>query len=99
MFLQATFQKSDPMPDNFFPSRDGFFRLAAVTLAMIGSVMLMNSLGFRFTMLGFLLFLLFALGRQNWIVAVLVSLAGSFGTYHVFVNMLKVPLPTGMLGL
>jgi hypothetical protein len=32
-------------------------------------------------------------------VALLVALAASFGVYHIFVNLLKVALPVGRLGL
>lgn len=99
MLFQATFQRSDPMPEGFFPTRIGYMRVGSVTLAVVGVVALMIPVGFRLTMLFFLVFLLFALGRQNWLVTALVSLAGSFGAFYIFEKWLQVPLPVGMLGI
>lgn len=99
MLCQATFGRSDPMPADMFPRKVGYLRLAAITVALIGVLVLMNPLGFRLSMLAFLLFLLFALGRANPVVAVPVALAGSFGFYYVFLEWLKIPLPVGMFGI
>ncbi len=99
LFYQATFRPQDPKPDGFHPTRSGYVRMAAIVVALAGTVVLMNPLGFRLTMLAFLLFLLFTLGRQNLIVTALVALAGSVGVYHAFVEWLKVPLPVGILGI
>lgn len=99
MLYHAMFKRSDPLPEDFFATRDGYLRMGAIALAVIGVVVLMNPLGFRATALAFLLFLLSALGRQNLIVTVLVALAGSFGTYHVFSAWLQIPLPIGIFGI
>jgi putative tricarboxylic transport membrane protein len=101
MFYQATWggARKDPMPVDFFASRVGYFRIAAITVATAAVVVTMEPLGFRISMLGYLLFLLFALGRVNLIATVVVALAGSFGVYHVFVQWLAVPLPVGMFGI
>lgn len=99
MFYQATFQRADPMPAGFFPTRTGYLRMAAICLALAATVVLIEPLGYRLTMLGFFLFLLFTLGRVNMVVTVLVALAGSWGAYHVFVEWLKVVLPVGIFGI
>jgi putative tricarboxylic transport membrane protein len=101
MFYQATWRKPgrEPMPVDFFASRVGYFRIVAIIVATTFVVVTMDSLGFRISILAYLLFLLFTLGRVNLIVTALVALAGSFGVYHVFVNWLAVPLPIGMFGI
>lgn len=101
MFYQATWgsAKREPMPSDFFAGRVGYFRIAAITVATAAVVVTLEPLGYRISMLAYLLFLLVALGRVNIIATVLVALAGSFGVYHVFVQWLAVPLPVGMFGI
>ncbi len=98
MILQATFRRPDPMPADFFASRAGYLRVGAIVLALTATTVLMNVLGFSLTMLGIILLLLFALGRPNLIVTLLVSVAGSFGCFYLFTQLLRVPLPTGFFG-
>lgn len=98
MMYQATFKPQEPMPSDFFAPMKGYLRNLAIILALIFVVVFLDELGFRLSMFAFYMFLLFALGRQNIIVTLLVSLAGSWGVYYVFVEWLKVILPTGMFG-
>ncbi|MHB0871181.1 MAG: tripartite tricarboxylate transporter TctB family protein [Chloroflexota bacterium] len=99
MLFQATFKPQDPMPADFFVSAKGYLRGGAILLALVATVVFMDEIGFRPMMLLFYLFLLFALGRQNLLVTAAVALAGSWGVYQVFVELLKVPLPIGMFGI
>lgn len=99
MIYQATFKPEEPMPSDFFATRKGYLRCLAIIVALIFIVRFMDVLGFRLSSFIFYMFLLFALGRQNIIVALLVSLAGSWGVYYVFVEWLKVILPMGMFGI
>lgn len=99
MLYQASFKPQDPMPDDFFASAKGYIRAGAILLSLVVTVLFMDELGFRPMMLIFYLFLLFALGRQNPLVTAAVALAGSWGVYFVFVELLKVPLPVGMFGI
>jgi putative tricarboxylic transport membrane protein len=99
MLLQAAFGQVPLAPADFFASRTGYLRMGAVVLALAGATVLLERLGFRLTMLAMYLFLLCTFGRHSLIVTALVSLAGSFGVFHVFVHWLNVPLPIGMFGL
>ena len=99
MFVHATFGASDPMPEDFFPRRLGYFRIAAILGALTGALLLFEPLGFRLTMFAFFLFLLSALSRHRLIVSVPIAVAGSFGVYHVFTVFLKIPLPIGIFGI
>ena len=72
------------------------FGLRPVTLVLAGLVAataLLEAAGFRLAMLLLLPYLLFVLGARNWLAIALFSLAGSFGVYHLFSGLLKVPLP------
>lgn len=72
-------------------------RVLLVLGGIIGVVLFIQPLGFRLTMLAFLIYMLVSLGaRRMWVVAAL-SLGGSFGTYHVFYHWLRMPLPIGYL--
>ena len=97
-FYHATWGRSDPMPADFFASRTGYLRALAILVAMAGATFLMEKIGFRLTMLSFLVFLLITLGRTNWLLIIAISVVGSWGTFHVFDQLLKVPLPQGMFG-
>jgi len=99
MLIQASFGTQERAASDFFATRLGYFRMGAVVLALILITALLERLGFCLTMLAMYLFLLFALGRQNWILTTLVSVGGSFGVYYVFVHYLQVPLPAGLFGL
>jgi len=85
-----------------FRGRIGFetptlkFELRPVALVLAGLVVataLLEAIGFRLAMLLLLPYLLFVLGVRNWLAMGLFSLAGSFGVYHLFSGLLKVPLP------
>ena len=66
--------------------------------ALLGSLLLMNRLGFSLTTLGFSIFLLRTLGRQSWWVTLALSFVGSVGMFYLF-QQLQVMLPTGFLGI
>jgi putative tricarboxylic transport membrane protein len=98
VFYQATFRPAPPMLKEFYPTRTGYFRMAAVVIALILVVVLMNPFGFSLVMAGFYLFLMLSLGQRNPIILILVSLGGSFGVRYIFTNYLSIPLPAGPLG-
>jgi putative tricarboxylic transport membrane protein len=67
--------------------------------ALVGVAMLLEPLGFRLTMGLFCLVLLPALGARNVLVIAAFCAAASFGVYALFSDLLKVPLPIGLLGI
>lgn len=72
------------------------FALRPVALVLAGLVVataLLEAAGFRVAVLLLLPYLLYVLGARNWLAIGLFSLAGSFGVYHLFSGLLKVPLP------
>jgi putative tricarboxylic transport membrane protein len=91
---KAPFTPGSPLPED----RAGTIRIFIILSALVGSVVFLELLGFRITLLLFLLFLPLALGIRSWLLILILSLLGSFGVFHVFYYWLKVPLPMGVLG-
>ena len=87
----------EPLPDGFVPSREGVKRMLSIIGALVASLLLMNTLGFSLTMLGFCVFLLRRLGGQPWWLTLPLSVAASFGMTYLF-GLLQVMLPRGFLG-
>ena len=81
------------------PERQGALRILAILVALVGSLALLELLGFRISLFLFLFILPFALGERNWWVTLVFAAAGSFGVFHVFYYWLKVPLPMGVFGI
>ena len=80
----------------FFETQALKFELRPVALVLAGLVIataLLEAIGFRLAMLVLLPYLLFVLGVRNWLAMGIFTLAGSFGVYHLFSGLLKVPLP------
>ena len=79
--------------------RAGVRSVVLVVVGLIAVTALLDLAGFRLSMLFFNAYVLVALGVRNWIVVTVFAVAGSFGVYHVFYDLLKVPLPEGILGI
>ena len=69
-------------------------RSVMVTLiALVAATGLLDVLGFRLAMLVLIAFLLVVLRARSRLAIAICAIAGSFGVYHVFFELLKVPLP------
>jgi len=74
--------------------RHAVFVLVAIAFAA-GAI---DTLGYRATVLAVLLFLLGVVERKPILIALLLSLVLAFGTYALFVRVMRIPLPTGVFG-
>ena len=100
LFFQTTWGKSvADAAATLLPERQGVLRILAVLAALVGSLALLDPLGFRISLFLFLLFLPLGLGERNWWVILIFAIAGSFGIFHLFYYGLKVPLPMGVFGI
>ena len=88
---------AEPLPAGFIPSREGIKRMLSIMGALVASLFLMNILGFSLTMMAFCIYLLRRLGRQSWLLTLVLAVAASFGTTYLF-GLLQVMLPKGLLG-
>ena len=78
--------------------RAGVRSVVQVLAGLIAATVLLDVIGFRFSMLLLITYLLVILGVRSWIAIAVNAGVGSFGVYHVFFDLLKVPLPTGIFG-
>jgi putative tricarboxylic transport membrane protein len=80
------------------PDRQGALRILAVVAALSAVAALTTTLGFRPTMMAFHLVVIAALGRWRWVETPVLAVLGSFVTFYLFVEWLKLPLPVGIFG-
>jgi putative tricarboxylic transport membrane protein len=79
--------------------RAGTRSVAVVLVGLIAATALLDVVGFRLAMLLLITFVLVVLGARNRVAIAICAGAGSFGVYHVFFDLLKVPLPVGVFGI
>lgn len=91
-FIQACFENT-PMKEDFIPDRTGLIRVGSILSALVIMALLMDVVGFQLMMFVFVFFLLIALGRQNLVLTLIISLVSSFGMYYAFKTWLGVQLP------
>ena len=68
-------------------------RVFGVIGSLLVLALLMDVIGYQITMALFLFFHMKIIGKQKWIASIIVTLAGSFGAYALFSNLLSVRLP------
>lgn len=98
MILQTLFQPVEPVVADFFPRRDGWWRMGAVALSLVAAALLLERLGFSLTMFAVYVFLLRSLGGYSLAVCVAAAAVAGFGIDYAFVRWLDVPLPAGLFG-
>ncbi|MBI2297111.1 MAG: tripartite tricarboxylate transporter TctB family protein [Betaproteobacteria bacterium] len=79
--------------------RAGVRNAVLVLVGLIVATALLEVVGFRLSMLLLIPYLLLVLGVRNWVAVGICAVAGSFGVYYVFFDLLKVPLPVGIFGI
>lgn len=100
LFIQTTWGRSvADTTTKIFPGPQGAWRIGIILFALLACVALLEPLGFRITLLLFLLLLPQALGVERWWSVLIFAAAGSFGIFHIFYHWLKVPLPMGVFGI
>ena len=100
MLAQVTMAKADEgIVISLASDRRVALQAIGVLIALTAAAALFEPLGYRLTMLPFIVGVLLILGARSPIAISLTALAGSFGVFHVFYHWLKVPLPIGEFGL
>lgn len=94
LIVQTLRGKFESTGESIWPEREGWIKLLSVLGALVATVLLLEPLGYRITMLVVYAFLLHVLYRGHYVALVLVSTLGSFGLYYLF-ELLQVPLPAG----
>jgi putative tricarboxylic transport membrane protein len=100
ILVQVTLARSEEdIAASGAPNRQLVLQAVGVLIALTAAAVLFERLGYRLTMLPFIVAMLLILGGRSPIAIALTALTGSFGVFHVFYHWLKVPLPIGELGL
>ena len=99
LLIQLSLGRTDLGAETLSFDREGVRSVMLVIVGLIAATALLDFAGFRLSMLLFNAYVLIVLGVRNWIVIAVFAGAGSFGVYHVFYDLLKVPLPEGVLGI
>jgi putative tricarboxylic transport membrane protein len=92
LFVQQL-RKPDPGADAITFERVGTRNVVLVLAGLIAAAAVLEAAGFRLAMAALLVYLLVVLGVRRGIAIALFAVAGSFGVYHVFFDLLKVALP------
>lgn len=95
---QVSLRPAEGLPSDIVPERGGLLRVVSVVFALVVFAVLLEPIGFNLAMLGLLLFLLLAFGREYLILKIAISIAGSFGVHYIFERILRVPLPCSSIG-
>lgn len=98
VFLRSLRRTDEEEKRAFWPDPRRRLKIVWVVIALILYSIGMNYLGFFFSTLLFLGFLLRGIDPQRWLITVSVSLLGTLIAYGIFEYWLDIPLPGGMLG-
>ena len=98
LLIQVTRGRSEAAAQTLTFERAGARSVVLMLGGLAAATALLDIAGFRLSMLILNTYLLFVLGVRNWIVIAIFAIAGSYGIYHVFYDLLKVPLPEGIFG-
>lgn len=82
-----------------WPNLHATGRMVWMVVALIVYTLGMNYVGFLFSTLLFLGFLLRGIGRQKWPAVIAVTILVSLASYFIFQSWLDVQLPRGFLGI
>jgi hypothetical protein len=82
------------------PKRDGATQRVVLFMgAVVVATALLQTIGYALVSFLLMLALLWVLGVRKWHVAGVIALASAVTCYFVFVKWLKIPLPSGWLGI
>jgi putative tricarboxylic transport membrane protein len=84
--------------DLFFPEKDSWKRVSMVFLSLVAYNMLLNPLGFTLVTFLFVGFLVKAVFPQGWITTLVTAALSTLGARLLFVNLLELNFPKGLLG-
>lgn len=82
----------------FFPERDSFRKLLFAVCALFAFGAVMEYVGFFFTTFFFVFFVTWVMEPKGWRIFSVLSLIAAVTSYLLFVVLLEVQLPKGLLG-
>jgi len=91
--IQVAIAPSVPFSDDALPDGPGSARVLAVSVSLLLFAAVFDLIGFRLSMLGFLLSVPFIFGTDYRMLKVAIALVLSYGTFYLFERVLRVPRP------
>jgi putative tricarboxylic transport membrane protein len=82
----------------FFPEDDSWKRVTMVFLSLVAYNMLLTHLGFTLVTFLFVAFLVKAVFPQGWMTTLATAVLSTLGARLLFVNLLELQFPKGILG-
>jgi putative tricarboxylic transport membrane protein len=97
VLIPAVCQKEKAESTGFFPERDSFRKLLFALVALFAFGVAMRHLGYLLTTFLFMFFTPRVMGPKGWGTITLVALLTAVLSYLLFVVLLEVQLPKGLL--
>jgi putative tricarboxylic transport membrane protein len=92
-------RKGGVTPADFWPNRGGWYRVSVMVFALLLYTALLEVVGYLLLTFLYMVFMLFALARYRWFVKIGLAVFITLLFYQIFVGMLGVPAPRGILNL
>jgi putative tricarboxylic transport membrane protein len=91
-------REKDENTEDFFPQRDSLRKILLVLVALIAFGIVMEYAGYLFTTFFFMFFVTWIMEPKRWLTFGLLALLTAVMSYLLFVVLLEVELPKGLLG-
>lgn len=98
VFIPALRQNGRDKKSAFFPERDSFRKLVLALAALFAFGIVMELGGYLLTTFLFILFMARLMEPKSWRTTILLALLTAVLSYTLFVVLLEVQLPKGLLG-
>jgi len=98
VFIPALNQKEKPKSGNFFPERDSFRKILLALIALFAFGIAMEYVGYLLITLLFMFFAARIMEPKGWRTIALLAFFTAVFSHLLFVVLLEVQLPKGLLG-
>jgi putative tricarboxylic transport membrane protein len=98
VLIPALGRRKNAESSDFFPERDSFRKLLFVLVALFTFGIAMKYLGYLLTAFLFMFFVALVMKPKGWRTTALLALVTAVVSYALFVVLLEVNLPKGLLG-
>ena len=97
LLIVSFIARGEPQKKTFWERKGSWKTVLAVSLSLVGYMVLFNQLGFILITFLFLFFLLRFIGKKGWLISISVALVLSFFCHGIFSLLLGTPLPKGRI--
>ena len=98
IFLLKTLFKKFDQGEAFFPEHDSWKRVCMILVSLIVYNLLLQPLGFILVTFLFVAFLMRSIFPQTWLRTLVTAVLSTAGAQLIFVNLLEIQFPKGLLG-